>query len=109
MTAHPSFPASGLSALPPVHPGAVLRDTVLPAIGKTASEAAQLMAVDPAELLDVLNGGRVSADMALRLGKLCGNGPDLWLNMQSAHDLQQARGVIGHELDDIPTLNNRAA
>jgi len=28
--------------------------------------------------------------MALRLGKLCGNGPDLWLNLQKRYDLQRA-------------------
>ena len=42
--------------------------------------------------------------MALRLGKLCGNGPDIWINLQPAHDLRQAREALGDEIDRIPTL-----
>ena len=33
----------------------------------------------------------VTARMALRLGKFCGNGPELWLRMQMAYDLFKAR------------------
>jgi addiction module HigA family antidote len=46
----------------------------------------------------------VSPDMAWRLGKLLGNGPDLWIRMQEAHDLWHARQRLGKELDRIPTL-----
>jgi addiction module HigA family antidote len=33
----------------------------------------------------------VTPEMALRLGKFCGNGPDLWLRMQASYDLWNAR------------------
>ena len=42
--------------------------------------------------------------MALRLGKLCGNGPDLWLNPQKRYDLQQAEQELGEKINAIPTL-----
>jgi antitoxin HigA-1 len=42
--------------------------------------------------------------MALRLGKLCGNGPAVWLNMQRAYDLDVADKEIGTEVAEIPTL-----
>ena len=42
--------------------------------------------------------------MALRLGKLCGNGPDLWLNLQKRYDLQRAKQVLGAKIKAIPTL-----
>ena len=29
----------------------------------------------------------MTAKLALRVGKLLGNGPDIWLNMQTAYDL----------------------
>ena len=42
--------------------------------------------------------------MALRLGKLCGNGPDLWLNLQRRYDLQRASRQLGAKINAIPTL-----
>jgi antitoxin HigA-1 len=41
---------------------------------------------------------------ALRLGKLCGNGPDLWLHMQQRYDLHRARQELGDKIKTIPTL-----
>jgi addiction module HigA family antidote len=41
--------------------------------------------------------------MALRLGKLCGNRPRLWLNLQSAYDLWQAERRV--DTRRIPTLH----
>ena len=42
--------------------------------------------------------------MALRLGKLCGNGPDLWLNLQKRYDLHRAERELGDKIKAIPTL-----
>ncbi len=42
--------------------------------------------------------------MALRIGKLCGNGPDLWINMQRAFDLDVAEQELAREIEKIPTL-----
>ena len=46
----------------------------------------------------------VTPMMALRLGKLCGNGPDLWLNLQKRYDLQRAAQELGEKIKAIPTL-----
>ena len=45
----------------------------------------------------------VTPEMALRLGKFCGNGPDLWIRMQEAHDLWHAKRRIADELASIKT------
>ena len=45
----------------------------------------------------------VSPAMALRLGKFCGNGPDIWLNMQRAYDLWHAERELADVLKTIPT------
>jgi plasmid maintenance system antidote protein VapI len=42
--------------------------------------------------------------MALRIGKMCGNGPNIWLNMQKRYDLRMAEAEIGDKLDAIPVL-----
>jgi plasmid maintenance system antidote protein VapI len=41
---------------------------------------------------------------ASRLGKLCGNGPDLWLNLQKRYDLRRAEQELGEKIKAIPTL-----
>jgi antitoxin HigA-1 len=46
----------------------------------------------------------ISPEMALRLGKLCGNGPEIWLSLQGAVSLWDARVALGREIDEIETM-----
>ena len=46
----------------------------------------------------------VSAEMALRLGALLGNGAQLWVDMQSKYDLWQAETKLGDELGRMRPL-----
>ena len=86
----------------PVHPGEILKDTVIPALGMSARAFALAIGVAPQTLQQVLEGRRpVGAAMALRLGKICGNGPDFWMNLQARWDLERARETLGAELDRI--------
>lgn len=88
----------------PTHPGAILRDDVLPALGLTVSGAAARLGVSRQFLHRLLAGqAPVTAAMALRIGKFCGNGPELWLNMQQACDLWEARQHMGREIAKIKT------
>jgi addiction module HigA family antidote len=92
-------------ALPPMHPGELLREDVLPAVGKPKSEIARLLGVSRQTLYDILDEKQpVTPQMALRLGKLFGNGPTLWLNLQRRHDLWQAERALRAELEAMPTL-----
>jgi antitoxin HigA-1 len=89
----------------PTHPGAILREDVLPALRMTVTRFAGYLGVTRQQVHRVLaEQSAVSPDMAWRLGKLLGNGPDLWIRMQEAHDLWHARQRLGKELDRIPTL-----
>lgn len=93
------------SALDPVHPGEVLREDVLPALRLTVTAAAEMLKVSRQTLHSILAGkAGVSADMAVRIGKLCGNGPDLWLNLQKTYDLWQAEKRLKDVVATIPTL-----
>jgi len=88
---------------PPTHPGATLREDVLPAIGKTKREVASLLGISRQTLYDILNEKQpVTPEMAVRIGKLCGNGPTLWLNLQSSYDLWHAIRRV--DTSKIPTL-----
>ncbi len=89
---------------PPTHPGALLREVVLPAMRVSVAQAAREMGVSRQQLYKILSANRaVTAEMAARLGKYCGNGPELWLNMQSAFDLWHARQTLADVLEEIPT------
>jgi plasmid maintenance system antidote protein VapI len=46
----------------------------------------------------------VTPEMAARLGKLCGNGPRLWMNMQVNYWLWHIERDNKLDLTDIPTL-----
>lgn len=75
----------------PVHPGAILKEDVLPALEISVTDAAAALGVGRVTLSRVLNGrAAISADMALRLGEWVGNGAEIWLRMQVAHDLWRA-------------------
>lgn len=94
-----------VAGLPPVHPGEMLREDVLPALGQTKTEIARLLGISRQTLYDILDEeAPITPQMALRIGKLCGNGPELWINMQRAYDLQMAEREIGSALKKIPTL-----
>ena len=87
----------------PTHPGEILREDVLPALGLSVTEAARQLRVSRQTLHRVLSGrSAVSAEMAVRLGQFCGNGPDLWLRMQAAHDLWHAQRRLQQEVERIP-------
>jgi len=88
----------------PTHPGELLREDILPALRISVSEAARKLRVSRQTLHRILAGDAgVTPDMAVRLGKFCGNGPGLWLRMQQAYDLWHAEQRLADELTKIPT------
>jgi len=88
---------------PPTHPGVILREDVLPSLGLSVTEAARQLRVSRQTLHRILAGtSAVTPEMAIRLGKFCGNGPGLWLRMQEAFDLWHAERRLAKELDKIP-------
>jgi antitoxin HigA-1 len=91
------------SARKPTHPGELFRDIVLPELGLSVSVAARELGVSRQTLHAVMSGrSAVTAEMALRLGRFCGNGPGLWMRMQQAFDLWQAQSALNGKLDRIP-------
>jgi addiction module HigA family antidote len=89
---------------PPTHPGEVLREDVLPALRLSVTEAARQLGVSRQTLHGILaEKNPVTPVMALRLGRFCGNGPDVWLRMQAAYDLWEAQQQIGKQLEKIPS------
>jgi addiction module HigA family antidote len=76
----------------PTHPGELFREVLDDHVRLTVSEAARRMQVSRQSLHAVLRGeASVSADMALRFGRLTGGSPDLYVQMQAQRDLWLAQ------------------
>lgn len=83
----------------PVHPGRILKREL-----QARRISANRLALDlgvPADRVGKILAGRraVSADTALRLGRYFGSGPEIWMNLQSAYDLDVAQKEKGAEIE----------
>lgn len=75
----------------PTHPGALLRDDLLPALNLDKSEVAAALGISRTHLYDLLNEKKpVTGNLAARLGAAFGDGPAVWLRMQAAYDAWHA-------------------
>ena len=98
------YPAKRNSKRCPTHPGALLREDVIPATGRTKTEIASLLGISRQHLYDLLEERKpVSPAMAVRLGKLFGDGPGIWIRMQAAYDAWQAEQSV--DVSAIPTIH----
>ncbi len=94
----------------PTHPGAILREDVLPALGLSVSETARQLGVTRQTLHRIMaEKVSITPGMAARLGRFCGNGPGLWLRMQQAYDLWHAERELRAELELIPIHRTSSA
>lgn len=76
----------------PTHPGAILREDVLPALELTQTRLAELLGTSRVSVSQMLHEHRsISPDMAMRLERLLGTSAESWLRMQEAVDLWEAR------------------
>ena len=93
----------------PTHPGEVLREDVFPALDLSVSEAARRLGVSRQQLHRILACTHpITVEMALRIGRLVGNGPGLWLRMQQNHDLWRMEQGLRSELEKITPAETTA-
>ena len=82
-------------AIPVVHPGSIL-NRELEARGLSASRLALDIGVPSSRIFEIVRGRRaISPDTAFRLGIYLGTGGELWLNLQSQHDLALLNRTLG--------------
>ena len=93
----------------PPHPGDVLKDGVFADNLVSVTDAAAALGVTRVSLSRVLNGkAGVSAEMAVRLGKWLGTGPEVWINMQAQYELWKAEQALKTMVRKIPRLKHAA-
>ena len=89
----------------PIHPGEILREDFLPEYGLSVTALADAAGVSRQSINELLLERRaVTPEMALRLGKLFGNSPEFWLNLQRSVDLWDAALGLKQELAHIRPL-----
>ena len=74
--------------LPPIHPGEILEKEFLEPLGLSQNEIARRIGVPPRRINEIVHGKRaITADTAIRLGKLFGMSAQFWLNLQTHFEL----------------------
>jgi len=80
---------------PPIHPGEILREIVLADGEISKSEFAAALGISRQMLHGILSEKHpVTVEMAVRLGHVLGNGPDIWVRLQQAYDLWHAKRTV---------------
>jgi len=91
-----------LKGLRPTHPGEILREDVLPALGLTKSAVARALRVSRQQLYDILGEKKpVTPQMAHRIGRLTNTSPEMWATLQTRYDLATS---VPEGLEEIPVL-----
>ncbi|MDP2786555.1 MAG: HigA family addiction module antitoxin [Pseudomonadota bacterium] len=93
----------------PPHPGATLREDILPALGLTVTDAARQLGITRTALSRILNEhAGISPEMALRieswLGPERGGRAEIWLGMQMDHDLWMTEQRPAPPVERAPEL-----
>jgi antitoxin HigA-1 len=92
--------------LPPVHPGGMTNEDILPSVGLSVTAAAKALGVSRQMLHGILAGRKpLSAIMCLKVARLFGGSPDVWMRLQAAYDLkksEQNRRVMARVARIVP-------
>ena len=79
------------NGLPPIHPGEIIREDILPSVGLSVTAAAKALGVSRQMLHGILAGRKpLSAVMCLKVARLFGSSPDMWMRLQAAYDMKKS-------------------
>ncbi|WP_119677400.1 HigA family addiction module antitoxin [Indioceanicola profundi] len=89
---------------PPVHPGEILQEEFLGPMGLTPYAVAKACRVPRTRIERLARCETpVTADTALRLGRVFNTGPEFWMNLQTLHDLATTE-LNAKDIRDIQPL-----
>jgi addiction module HigA family antidote len=76
---------------PPIHPGEIIKQDILPSAGLSVTAAARALGVSRQMLHGILAGQKpMSAIMCLKVARLFGGSPEAWMRLQAAYDLKKS-------------------
>jgi addiction module HigA family antidote len=79
------------NGLAPVHPGEIIKEDILPSVGLSVTAAAKALGVSRQMLHDILAECKpLSTVMCLKLSRLFGTSPAMWMRLRAAYDLKKA-------------------
>jgi addiction module HigA family antidote len=79
----------------PTHPGAILREDILPELEISKAGLARALDISRQLLYGILNEEKpITPETAIKLAAFLGNEPEMWLNMQMKYDLYKAQKAI---------------
>ena len=78
------------NGLPPIHPGEILREDILPEVGLSITAAAKALGVSRQMIHDILAERKpLSAVMCMKISRLLGSTPEFWMHLQAEYDLKK--------------------
>lgn len=82
-------------ALPPVHPGEILREDYIKERGLTVTEVALGLGVTRPNLSNILHEkAGISPEMAVKLSEAFGNTTQFWVNLQKNYEVWHAEKKV---------------
>ena len=79
------------NCLPPIHPGEIIKHDILPEVGLSVAAAAKALGVSRQMLHAILAGRKpLSAVMRLKVARLFGGSPEVWMRLQATYDLKKS-------------------
>ena len=92
------------NGLPPIHPGVFLKE-ILDELGMSQNAFAHSIGVSPMRISHVIKGSRpVTAELAVLFGKVFGQTPTYWMNLQTSYDLKTAQKAMVQRVQKVQPL-----
>lgn len=92
------------NGLPPIHPGVFLKE-ILDELGMPQNAFAHAIGVSPMRISHVIKGSRpVTAELAVLFGKVFGQTPTYWMNLQTSYDLKTAQKAMVQRVQQVQPL-----
>jgi addiction module HigA family antidote len=96
------------NGLPPIHPGVFLKE-ILNELGISQNAFAHAIGVSPMRISHVIKGSRpVTAELAVLFGKVFGQTPTYWMNLQTSYDLKTAEKMLVQRLRQVQPFSQAA-